>query len=226
MRIPGMLELCFAIMVMAAVSSFTSSAQSVELEDDSSFYSSGSCPLNASETADYATDETVDVDIQRWLGSAVKGDESHILRLNLESIRSVDPSQARDLLASNTSLEEIKSKMRSEERFVIMRGSIRIDNDIFKLTNITTTSLGNGSVMDADVVGPVAGPRFRSGSGNSAYFAGKISATLSIVDEIGMGAGTLTMNGPDYSGAYELSLSYPSAGQCARSRQTGPSQRR
>jgi hypothetical protein len=226
MRIPGMLELCFAIMVMAAISSFTSSAQSVDLEDDSSFYSSGSCPLNMSETADYATDETVNVGVQKWLGSAVKDDESHILRLNLERIRSIDPSQARDLLASNTSLEEIKSKMRAEERFVITRGSIRLDDDIFKLTNITTTSSGNSSVLDANVVGPVAGPRFRSRSSNSANLAGNLSATISIVDQIGVGAGTLTMNGPDYSGTYELSLSYPSADQCARAGMAGASQGR
>jgi hypothetical protein len=225
MRASGMLKLGFIALIMLAISSFVS-AQSAGLEGDSPSYSSGSLPLNMSAATDYTGDEATGVNIQKWRGSAVKGGESHDLRLNLESIRSVDPSQARNLLASNTSLEEIKSRMRYEAQTVIMSGSVRLDNDVFKLANITTTSLGNGSVMDADIVGPVAGPRYRSGSGNLARLAGKIYATLSIVDEIGVGAGTLTMNGPDYIGAYELSLSYPSTGQRNRAGMAGNGQGR
>lgn len=225
MRISLTLHLGLMALTLAVIGSCVS-AQPADSTDDSSLCSNGSCTLNEPERQNGGTDGTIDVGVQNWRGSAAKGDESHSLRLNLESIRSADPAEARDLLASNTSIEEIKSRMRSEDRSVIMRGNIRLDNNIFQLINITLTSSGNDSVLDADVVGPVAGPGSKSVSVNSANLAGHVTIAISIVESTGVGVGTLVMNGPDYSGTYELSLNYPSPGRGPRAGMAGAGQGR
>lgn len=225
MRISWTLRLGLMALTLAVIGSCVS-AQPADSTYNSSLCNNGSCTLNGPETENGGTDGTIDVGVQNWRGSALKGDESHSLRLNLESIRSADPAEARDLLASNTSLEEIKSRIRSENRSVIMRGNIRLDNNIFQLINIAVTSSGNDSVLDADVVGPVAGPGARSALGNSADLAGHVTVTISIVEGIEVGEGTLVMNGPDYSGTYELSLDYPSPGRGPRAGMAGAGQGR
>jgi hypothetical protein len=79
--------------------------------------------------------------------------------LIIEDVKSIDPSEARNQLASNASVEEIKSRIRAEDRAVSVRGNLRLDNEIFRLINIIVTSSSNKSVLDANISGPISGPR-------------------------------------------------------------------
>jgi len=82
-------------------------------------------------------DGTVDVVVQNWRGFATKDDESHPIRLNVETIRTLDPDEARRFLASNMSIEEVRSQTRAEDRDMISRGNIRRNNDGYWLIDIT-----------------------------------------------------------------------------------------
>jgi hypothetical protein len=94
---------------------------------------------------------TVDVVIQRWRGFATKDNESLPFRLNVETIRTVRPDEARRLLASNMSIGEVRSLARSGERNTILRGRIRLNNNFYRLTDITLTSSGDRSTLEARV---------------------------------------------------------------------------
>ena len=64
-------------------------------------------------------------------GFALRDNQSHVLRLNIESILPLEPMQVRDLLASNKSLEEIREEIRSREGEAIIRGGLRLDKIIY-----------------------------------------------------------------------------------------------
>jgi len=160
-------------------------------------------------------DDAVDVMVQNWRGFATKDNESHPIRLNVETIRTVGPAEARRLLASNMSLEKVRSQMRAGDRDVIRRGNIRLNNnschDCYWLTNIILMPLGNRSTLEARV----ASPRSRSGSGDAASIVGHTVLTISVVDDIEVAKGYLVIDDSKYSGTYSLLLNECS-GRCSR----------
>jgi hypothetical protein len=85
-------------------------------------------------------------------GFALVDNESHILRLKVESIMPLEPDQIRDLLASNKSLEEIRDDILAKEGEKTNRGSMILDRSIYPLINIVVSNLGNNStLMKADL---------------------------------------------------------------------------
>jgi hypothetical protein len=81
-------------------------------------------------------------------GFALEDNESHILRLKVETIMPLQPDQIRDLLSSNKSLEEIRDEIRVKEDEtgeVAFRGSMILDRDIYPLVNIVISTTGNNS---------------------------------------------------------------------------------
>jgi hypothetical protein len=63
-------------------------------------------------------------------GFVMRGNESHILRLKVETIMPLEPDQIRGLLASNKSLEEIRNDIRAKESDTgekTYRGSMILD---------------------------------------------------------------------------------------------------
>ena len=147
-------------------------------------------------------DGTVDVVVQNWRGFATKDDESHPIRLNVETIRTLDPDEARRFLASNISIEEVRFQTRAEERDTISRGNIRLNNDGYWLIDITMTSSGNRSTLDANI----ASPRSGSGSRDAASTVGHVVVTISIVDGIEVTEGCMVIDDSKYSGTYSLLL--------------------
>jgi hypothetical protein len=87
-------------------------------------------------------------------GQALKGNESHNLRLKIEAIMPMQPRQIRDLLSSNKSLEEIRGDIRrkgedaGEKAF---RGSMVLDRSMYPLINIAITSDNDNSTINADL---------------------------------------------------------------------------
>jgi len=85
-------------------------------------------------------------------GFALVDNESHILRLKVESIMPLEPDQIKDLLASNKSLEEIRDDIRAKEGEKTNRGSMILDRSIYPLINIVVSPFGNNSTsLKADL---------------------------------------------------------------------------
>lgn len=148
------------------------------------------------------SDETADVLVQNWRGFAINDNETHPARLNVQTIMTVDPTEARRLLASNISPKEIRSQARAGNRSMIQRGNIRLNNDGYRLIDIILKSSGNRSILEASI----AGSMIASDSGDTSYAVGHTVLTISEVDNMEVAEGYLTIDDSKYSGNYSLSL--------------------
>jgi hypothetical protein len=178
--------------------------------------SGGPCPLDMLAMGNSSHDETADVSIQSWRGFAIRGDESIPIRLNVENIRPIDPAEARRLLESNISLGEIRLSLRAEDKVPVREGNMKIENDVYRLINITVTQLGNTSTLKAIVAGPIAGPRSRSALNMPDTNAGHTTISISVAGGVETGDGTLVMNDPEYSGTYRLLMERQFPGRGSR----------
>ncbi|MCK9587012.1 hypothetical protein [Methanothrix soehngenii] len=142
------------------------------------------------------------VDVQNWRGTASNDAESYPVRLNVETISTLDPDVARSLLSSNLSLEDIRSRLGSGNRDSILRGSIRFSNDSYHLVNVTIESSANKSTLSASLAGPGA----TSGSIDQAEIAGHISAAIS-ADDLEIARGRVVIDDDSgHSGTYKIEL--------------------
>jgi hypothetical protein len=92
-------------------------------------------------------------------GFALVDNESHLLRLKVESILPLEPGQIQGLLASNKSLEEIRDDIRAKEGEKTNRGSLILDRIIYPLINIVISpSSNNSTALKADLAdsGPLS----------------------------------------------------------------------
>ena len=131
-------------------------------------------------------------------GFALSGNESHILRLKVESIMPLEPDQIRSLLASNKSLEEIRDDIMAKEGKKTNRGSVVLDHEIYPLVNIAVSSLGNNSTgLMADLAD--------SGSpSNDTAILGSVSLTIAPSDGGMIGKGELRIQQGMPSASYSL----------------------
>jgi hypothetical protein len=85
-------------------------------------------------------------------GFALRGNESHILRLKVEDILPLEPRQIQGLLASNKSLEEIRDDIQAKEGEKTYRGSVILNHSIYPLIEIVaTTAKDNTTTIKADL---------------------------------------------------------------------------
>jgi hypothetical protein len=121
----------------------------------------------------------------------------------VETIRTLDPDEARRFLASNISIEEVRSQTRAEDRDTISRGNIRLNNDGYWLIDITMMpSSANRSTLEASV----ASPRSGSGSRDAASIVGHVVVAISMVGGIEVTEGYMVIDDSKYSGTYSLLL--------------------
>ena len=120
-------------------------------ESHSAGASSDAIPIDSLDITNVGGEETAGVTVQNWRGLAIKGDESYPIRLNVETIRTLDPVEARRLLALNISPEEVRSRAKAGGRDAILGGSIRLNNDSYRLMDMTLESSGNRSTLRASV---------------------------------------------------------------------------
>lgn len=131
-------------------------------------------------------------------GFALLNNESHILRLNVESLMPLDPSQIRKLLASNKSLEEISQEIRAKGGEAIHRGGMRLDKIIYPLVNITISpSDDNLTNLSAEVGVP---------PGNETSMAGSITLSIAPADGTVVGKGELILTRGPQAGTYSVLL--------------------
>jgi len=147
-------------------------------------------------------------------GLALKGNESHKLRLKIEAIMPLPPGQIRDLLSSNKSLEEIRDDIRSKGEKTgekAFRGSMILDRSMYPLINIAITSSENDSIITADLVDISRPPS------DDPSALGSISVTVSPAGGETIGEGELNILEGGSQGRYTLSLDMDPA----KRRQTG-----
>jgi hypothetical protein len=135
-------------------------------------------------------------------GFALRGNESHILRLKVEDILPLEPGQIRGLLASNKSLEEIRDDIQAKEGEVTYRGSVILDHSIYPLIEIVAIPASNNTtsiradLADLDLLS--------AGNGNAAL--GNISVTVSPSDGGMIGRGELNLGPGPQAGNYSVLL--------------------
>ncbi|MHB8119634.1 MAG: hypothetical protein ACYDHX_13055 [Methanothrix sp.] len=136
-------------------------------------------------------------------GLALIGNESHTLRLSVESLRPIEPTHMRKLLTSNASLNEIRAALDTVEGEAKFDGTIKLDEKIYPLVDIKIIQSGeNSSTLDANVVEPA----FGAAVSNEMTIVGHI--TLSIVSS-GMDCvanGELIINRGPQAGSYLVFL--------------------
>ncbi|MFZ2473005.1 MAG: hypothetical protein WAW52_13840 [Methanothrix sp.] len=135
-------------------------------------------------------------------GFALRDNESHLLRLKVEAIMPLEPSQIRGLLASNKSLEEIRDDIRAKEGKKTDRGSIILDRSIYPLINIVLSASGNNSTaLKADLAdsGPLS-------SANDTAILGSISMIISPADHGMTGKGELRIEQGSLAALYSLQI--------------------
>lgn len=133
-------------------------------------------------------------------GFALRGNESHILRLKVEAIMPLEPGQIRGLLASNKSLEEIRDDIRAKEGEKTNRGSMILDRSIYPLINIVVSASSNNSTaLQADLadLGPLS-------SANDTAILGSISVIISPSDGGMIGRGELRIDQGPLAARYSL----------------------
>lgn len=135
-------------------------------------------------------------------GFALLGNESHIMRLNVEALCPLEPMQIRNLMASNKSLDEIRDDIRTKRCNTAYRGSLMLDRSIYPLVNISISSSSNNSTtIRADVLASnteLAGEEFVD--------AGRITLVISPSDGGIVGRGQLELNRTKNAGKYTALL--------------------
>ncbi|MFB3765303.1 MAG: hypothetical protein ACE14P_08650 [Methanotrichaceae archaeon] len=146
-------------------------------------------------------------------GFALKGNETHVLRMNVELIKDVDPIYLRDLMTSNKSIEDIKEGLnaKAKEGAASLRGNLRINESSYSLLNTRfVPSKDNDTVVDADVaklyLKPAPGMIMRPDIGNKIAIAGHIKVTVASSKDGLIGKGDLVMSSDEYSGKYMVLL--------------------
>ncbi|MCX6672593.1 MAG: hypothetical protein NTY37_02310 [Methanothrix sp.] len=135
-------------------------------------------------------------------GFAILGNESHILRLKVETIMPLEPGQIKGLLASNKSLEEIRDDTRAKEGEKTNRGSMILDRSIYPLINIAVSASGNNSTaLKADLA-----DLSKSSPANDSAILGSISVIISPSDGGMIGKGELCIEHGPLAARYSLLL--------------------
>ena len=144
-------------------------------------------------------------------GFALKGNETHVLRMDVELIRDVDPVYLRNLMTSNRSIEDIKEGLNANEGAASIRGGLRINESSYSLLNTKLIqSNNNNTIVDADLakryLKPAPGMIVRPDIGNKTASEGHIKVTVAPSKDGLIGKGELIMSSDEYSGKYTVLL--------------------
>ena len=146
-------------------------------------------------------------------GFALKDNESHILRLKVETIMPMQSDQIRDLLSSNKSLEEIRDEIQAKEDEageMAIRGSMIFDRGIYPLVSIAiSTTSNNSTAIHASLADRDQGPS------NDTSAWGSLSVIISPSEGGMIGTGELEIDNGQNRGLYAilLDLEPPRQGQ-------------
>lgn len=158
-------------------------------------------------------------------GSAIRGNESHPLRLKVEVLLPVPPEQIRDLVASNRSLEEIRDDIPGNGGEKIHRGSLLFERSYYAAINILALPASNNTtLLEADLadLGSLL-------EGNDSAILGRINLTISSYPEGTIGRGEVVIDRPPHEGRYSVLLDMgppKEENRRSRSKTAGPQSRK
>lgn len=135
-------------------------------------------------------------------GFAIRGNESHPLRLKVEVLLPVQPEQIRKLVASNKSLKEIRDDIRENVGDEVHRGSLIFDRRLYAAINVSSLPGSNNStLLEADLADMNS-----LSAGNDSAILGRINLTISSCIEGTTGRGDLEIDRPPHEGRYFVLL--------------------
>lgn len=135
-------------------------------------------------------------------GFAIRGNESHPLRLKVEVLLPMPPEQIRDLVASNKSLEEIRDDIREDVGDKVHRGNLVFDHNHYAAINILVhPGPDNSTRLEADLA-----DLDTLSAGNDSLILGRINLTVSSSPEGPIGQGELVIRRPPHQGRYSVLL--------------------
>ena len=152
-------------------------------------------------------------------GQALKDNESHKLRLKIETIMPMQPRQIRDLLSSNKSLEEIRGDIRSKGEDggqKAFRGSMILDRSMYPLINIAIIPDNGNSTITADLADIAQTPS------DEPTALGSISLEVSPSGGKMIGEGELTVQEDGKQEIYSLILNMDKRRQMGKGRMAPP----
>lgn len=166
----------------------------------------------------------VDHILHSWRGFATNDQESHVLRMSVESTNTIDPELVRKLMGANVSMEEIYSQVSRERGEATSKGYLRIgkamvDADAvlagarnitvgkqgtYELANMKMNPSGNYTIIDSDVA-----DLGYSEQNSTAKIVGHLTVNAADLDpgsRVELSEGQLTMNGGPFPGKYRVLL--------------------
>lgn len=144
-------------------------------------------------------------------GFALKGNETHVLRMNVELIRDIDPVYLRDLMTSNKSIDDIREELNAKAGPASLRGSLRINEISYSLLNTQLIpSKDNSTTIDADIamlyLKPAPGGVMRPNASDKAPVEGHVKVAVAQTEGGLIGKGELIMDSGEFSGKYNVLL--------------------
>lgn len=134
-------------------------------------------------------------------GFALKGNETHLLRLSIVRLSPLEPGRVIDLLVSNKSVEEIREAIKAEEGQSIYKGSMRMDDIDYPLTDIEVRPMdGNATIVNANIAPP------GSDSANQTSTVGHLNMTVSVSKGGKIGEGQIEIDCAEHKGRYQVLL--------------------
>lgn len=128
------------------------------------------------------------------------------VRLQVEKVKEIDPSQVRRLLGENRTLGEIKTEIEGDGGDYSYRGNIRLGHAHYLLENLNLTTEGRNSTLDAELMEPVWGT-IPTAPEPGHEVAGTVSIETRILEDgSAIGVGTLLIFGGRYAGSYLVLL--------------------
>lgn len=137
-----------------------------------------------------------------WHGFALKGDQSYILRISIESVRPVEPVNIRKLLASNKTIDEVGKEILAEDGKLTYRGHLKLGESTYWMTNVEVWLDRNNISLKAELNEPLGNPD----SINSTQTAGRITVNTTANNGELKGQGSLIITKGQLIGNYQVLL--------------------
>ena len=137
-----------------------------------------------------------------WQGFALKGDQSYILRVSIESVRPVGPVNVRKLLASNETLEEVGKEIAAEEGNATYRGHLKLGESTYWLTNVEVKLARSNLTLSADLNEHLENPA----DSNSTENVGRITVNTTSYEGERKSQGKMVVDKGQLTGSYQVLL--------------------
>ena len=166
----------------------------------------------------------VDHTLHSWRGFATNDAQSHVLRISVESKKTLDPAEVGKLLGSNASIDEIYSRIGEAGGEAVSKGYLRIGKKMtlpeialggdknrtagkqgtYELVNMKMSPAWNFTVIDSDVA-----DLGYSGQNSTAKIVGHLilnASDLGLFPGSEVTYGQLVMDGGPFPGKYRVLL--------------------